>query len=68
MDARRWSWRPLALRRLVSRYMGLRLTGAPELHPHHMLSTARASSDIRLGSQGGSHTMLTLTRTCQNAA
>jgi hypothetical protein len=37
------------------------VSGAPELHPHHMLSTARASSDIRLGSQGGSHTMLTLT-------
>src|SRR5215471_19047346 len=28
---------------------------------HHILSTARASSDMRLGSQGGSHTMLTLT-------
>src|SRR5262245_66236163 len=26
-----------------------------------MLSTVRASSDIRLGSQGGSHTMSTLT-------
>src|SRR5207244_5480620 len=28
---------------------------------HHMLSTARASSDMRLWSQGGSQTMLTLT-------
>src|SRR5712692_1838472 len=28
---------------------------------HHILRTERASSDIRLGSQGGSQTMLTLT-------
>src|SRR5438067_6368079 len=27
---------------------------------HHMFSTVRASSDMRLGSHGGSHTMLTL--------
>src|SRR6202023_1447980 len=33
---------------------------APELYPHHMLSTARASSDIGLGSHGGSNTMWTL--------
>ena len=32
------------------------VSGAPELYPHHMLSAARASSYIRLGSQGGSHT------------
>jgi len=39
---------------------GLYVVFLPETCSHHILSTSRASSDIRLGSQGGSHTTVTL--------
>src|SRR5262249_17393093 len=41
-------------------YISIRRTQY-QSEPYHMLSTSRASSDMRLGSQGGSHTRLTLT-------
>ena len=38
----------------------MRWSPIPQNRNHHMLSTSRASSDMRLGSQGGSHTTSTL--------
>jgi len=52
-----WSYEPIMPSNPRPRLEALNVS----FTPHHMLSTARASSDIRLGSQGGSHTMLTLT-------
>ncbi len=44
-----------------SRPERLELPGIMLRATHHMFNTTRASSDIRLGSQGGSHTTLTAT-------